>query len=97
MDTENIVSACTADRRACGILSLCCLARVQDGRSKNLTPHGDPLIGMDARHVTVALEECFVCPKIICFWGMAVLEQVFRETLRFVSHEGNESLVLAAL
>ena len=52
---------------------------------------------MDARNVTVALEECFVCPKLICFWGMAVLEQVFRETLRFVSHEGNESLGLAAL
>jgi hypothetical protein len=70
---------------------------VQVGRSKNLTPHGDPLIGMDARHVTVALEECFMCLKISCFWVMAVLEQVFRETLRFINHEGNESRFLKTM
>jgi len=52
---------------------------------------------MDARHVTVALEECFVCLKISCFWVMAVLEQVFRETLRFINHEGNESRFLKTM
>lgn len=94
---KTIVIGCTADRRACGILSLCCLARAQVGRSKKLTPLSDPLIGVDAGHVTVVLEECFLCLKICRFWVMAVLEQVFRKTLRFINHEEIESLVLAAL
>ena len=57
-ETKIIVIGCLADRRACGILSLCCLARVQVGRSKNLTLHGDPLFGVKAGRVTVVLEEC---------------------------------------
>lgn len=57
-ETKIIVIGCLADRRACGILSLCCLARVQVGRSKNLTPLSDPLFGVKAEHVTVVLEEC---------------------------------------
>jgi len=40
------------------MLSLCCFARVQVGRSKNLTLHGDPLFGVKAGRVTVVLEEC---------------------------------------
>jgi hypothetical protein len=85
------------DLRACGILSLCRLARVQVGRSKNLTPNGDPLFGVNARPVTVVLQKCFVCQKTRCFWGMAVLEQVFRKRPRFINHEEIESLGLTAL
>jgi len=50
------------------------LASVQVGRSKNLTPLSDPLIGVDAGPVTVVHEECFLCLKIWRFWVMAVLE-----------------------
>jgi hypothetical protein len=57
-ETKIIVIGCLADRRACGILSLCCLARVQVGRSKNLTPLSDPLFGVKAGRVPVVREEC---------------------------------------
>ena len=70
---------------------------MQVGRSKNLTPHGDPLVGVDAGHVTVVHEECFLYLNLWCFWVMAVLDQVFRQTLRFINHEENERLFLAAL
>ena len=70
---------------------------MQVGRSENLTPDCDPLIGVDAGPVTVVLKECFLWLKIWRFWVMAVLEQVFRQTLRFINHEEIESLVLTAL
>lgn len=70
---------------------------MQVGQSKNLTPDGDPLIGVEAGPVTVVLEECFSCSKLWCFWVMAVPEQVFRQTLRSINDEENESLVLTAL
>jgi hypothetical protein len=40
--------------------------------------------------VRLLLEKC-------CFGVVAGLEQVFREALRRINHEENESLVLAAL
>ena len=88
---------CPADRRACGILSLCRWASVQVGRSENLTPLSDPLFGVNAGPAAVVFEECFWWLKIWRFWVMAVLEQVFRQTLRFINHEEIESLVLTAL
>jgi hypothetical protein len=35
--------------------------------------------------------------KTVCFGVVRGLEQVFREALRCINHEGNESLFLAAL
>jgi len=94
---KTIVIGCLADRRACGILSLCCVARLRVGRSKNLTLHGDPLFGVDAGRATVAREECSSSMKTWCFRVVKGLEQLFREALRCFNHEGNESLFLAAL
>jgi hypothetical protein len=85
------------DRTACGILSLCCVARVQVGRSKNLTPLGDPLFGVKAERVPVVREECAYSLKTWCFAVVKGLEQVLREALRRINHEENESLILAAL
>jgi len=96
-EAKIIVLGCLADRRACGILSLCCLARVQVGRSKNLTLHGDPLFGVKAERVPVTREECSSSMKTWCFGVVKGLEQVFREALRSIDHKGNESLFLAAL
>ena len=96
-ETKIIVLGCLADRRACGILSLRCVARVQVGQSKNLTLHGDPLFGVDAGPVTVTREECSSSMKQQCFGAVKGLEQVFREALRCINYEGNESLFLAAL
>lgn len=70
---------------------------MQVGRSKKLTPLSDPLIGVEAGPVTVVLEECFLCSKIWCVEVMAVPEQVFRQTLRSISDEENESRGLTAL
>ena len=96
-ETKTIVIGFIPDRTACGILSLCCVARVQVGRSKNLTPLSDPLFGVKAGPVTVAREECPCSLKKCCFAVVKGLKQVFREALRCINHEGNESLFLAAL
>ena len=70
---------------------------MQVGRSKNLTPLSDPLFGVNAGPVTVVLEGCSYSLKKWRFGVVAVLEQVFRKTLRLINHEGNERLFLAAL